>query len=162
MAHGRTHDQIFLPQIWDSPNLEGQAPVFICSRNRVTRLHTQALGSPFVPSYDSQGYDGGIRHWLHTGLIVASNCPAYNMLARSTEKTPFPNNSSIVIELCLPLRYIETVVLLLRACLAVNYFGFQALCQNSFHLPCFLIVNSETGAWGVRPWQETMWLLPCT
>jgi hypothetical protein len=30
-------------------------------------LYHQALGSLFVASYDSQGYDGGIRLYLHTG-----------------------------------------------------------------------------------------------
>jgi hypothetical protein len=48
------------PQIRDSPKLEGQVPVFISRRNRVARLHPQELGSLFVASYDSQGYDIGI------------------------------------------------------------------------------------------------------
>jgi hypothetical protein len=59
------HDHIFLSQIRDSANLEGQAPLFISSRNRVTQLYPQALGSLFVASYDSQGYGGGIRPLLH-------------------------------------------------------------------------------------------------
>jgi hypothetical protein len=40
----RTHDHILLCQIGDSPNLEGQVPVFISPRNRVARLYPQALG----------------------------------------------------------------------------------------------------------------------
>jgi hypothetical protein len=56
-----THDHILLSQIRDSPNLEGQVPVFISPRNRVTRLYRQALRSLFVASYDSQGYGGGIQ-----------------------------------------------------------------------------------------------------
>jgi hypothetical protein len=64
----KTHDHILLSQIRDSPNLEGQVPVFITPRNRVTRLYTQALGSIFVVSYDSQGYSESIRPRLHTGL----------------------------------------------------------------------------------------------
>jgi hypothetical protein len=44
--HG-THDHILLSQIRDFPNLESQAPVFICPRNRVTRLYPQAPGFPF-------------------------------------------------------------------------------------------------------------------
>jgi hypothetical protein len=56
-----SHDHILLSQIPDSPNLEGQFPVFVSPRNRVARLYPQALGSLFVPSYDSQGYSGGIR-----------------------------------------------------------------------------------------------------
>jgi hypothetical protein len=38
-----THDHILLSQIRDSPNLEGQVPVFISPRNRVARLYSQAL-----------------------------------------------------------------------------------------------------------------------
>jgi hypothetical protein len=51
---------IFYCLIRDSPNLEGQVPVFISPRNRVARLYPQVLGSLFVASYDSQGYGGGI------------------------------------------------------------------------------------------------------
>jgi hypothetical protein len=50
-----SHDHILLFQIRDFSNLEGQVPVFISPRNRVTRLNPQALGSIFVASYDSQG-----------------------------------------------------------------------------------------------------------
>jgi hypothetical protein len=39
------HDHILLSQIRDSPNLEGQVPVFISPRNRVAQLYPQALGS---------------------------------------------------------------------------------------------------------------------
>jgi hypothetical protein len=35
-----THNQIFLSQIRDSPNLEGQVPVFISPRNRVASYDT--------------------------------------------------------------------------------------------------------------------------
>jgi hypothetical protein len=45
-----THDNILLSQIRDSPNLEGQVPVFISSRNRVAQLCPLALGSLFVTS----------------------------------------------------------------------------------------------------------------
>jgi hypothetical protein len=34
------------------------------------RNYTQALGSLFIASYDSQGYGGGIRISLHTGFKV--------------------------------------------------------------------------------------------
>jgi hypothetical protein len=39
-----------LSQIWDSPNLEDQVPVFISPRNRVARLYPQALvsGLPYL------------------------------------------------------------------------------------------------------------------
>jgi hypothetical protein len=62
-----THDHILLSQIRDSPNLEGQFPVFISPRNNVAQLYPQVLGSLFIASYDSQGYGGGIRTRLHTG-----------------------------------------------------------------------------------------------
>jgi hypothetical protein len=55
-----THDHISLSQSRDSPNLEGQVPVFISPSHRVTQLYPQSLVSFFVASYDSQGYGGGI------------------------------------------------------------------------------------------------------
>jgi hypothetical protein len=60
-----THDHILLSQIRDSPNLKGQVRVFISPSNKVTQLYPQALGSLFFASYDSQGYNGGIRTRLH-------------------------------------------------------------------------------------------------
>jgi hypothetical protein len=54
-----THDHILLSQNRDSPSLEGQVTEFI-PQNRVAHLYTQALGSLFVASCDSQGYGGGI------------------------------------------------------------------------------------------------------
>jgi hypothetical protein len=63
---------IFYCLIWDSPNLEGQVPVFISPRNRVAQLYSRALGSLFVASYDSQGYGGGILTRLHTDKCLIS------------------------------------------------------------------------------------------
>jgi hypothetical protein len=65
-----THDHILLSHIRDSPNLEGQGPVFISPRNRVAQLCPQALAYFFVASYDSQGYGGSIRTRLHTGKYL--------------------------------------------------------------------------------------------
>jgi hypothetical protein len=50
-SHG-THDHILLvlSQVQDSPNLEGQVPIFIFHRNRVAQLYPQALRSLFVAS----------------------------------------------------------------------------------------------------------------
>jgi hypothetical protein len=87
-----THGHILPSQIRDSSNLEGQVTVFISPRNRVVNLYTQALGySIFVASYDFQGYGGGIRIYLHTGL----NCTyllliLFISLARIAQKTPCP------------------------------------------------------------------------
>jgi hypothetical protein len=62
-----THDHILLSQIRDSPNLEGQVPVFISPRNRVAQLYPQALCSILVASDNSQGYGAGIRTHPRTG-----------------------------------------------------------------------------------------------
>jgi hypothetical protein len=49
------HDHIWLSQIRDSPNLEGQVPVFISPRNSVAQLYSQALGSlPYFSAFDSR------------------------------------------------------------------------------------------------------------
>jgi hypothetical protein len=47
-----THGHILLSQIRDSPNLEGQVPIFISPRNRVAQLYPQALCCLFVTSCD--------------------------------------------------------------------------------------------------------------
>jgi hypothetical protein len=46
-------DHILLFQIRDSPNLEGQVPVFISPRNTVAQSYPQALSSLFVAFNDS-------------------------------------------------------------------------------------------------------------
>jgi hypothetical protein len=51
-----THDHILVSQNRDSPNLDGQVPLFISPRNRVAQLYPQALGCFFAASYESQGY----------------------------------------------------------------------------------------------------------
>jgi hypothetical protein len=76
-----TRDYILLSQIRDSPNLEGQVPVFISPRNRVTQLYPQALGSLFVASYDSQGYGGDIWTRLHV------RCVEVFLLSKSKSKS---------------------------------------------------------------------------
>jgi hypothetical protein len=65
-----THDRNLLSQIRDSPNMEGQIPVFISTRNNVARLYPQALASLYVTSYDSQGYGRGMRLRFHMGLPI--------------------------------------------------------------------------------------------
>jgi hypothetical protein len=50
-----THDHILLSQIRDSPNLEGQVPVFISARKTVVQLYPQALASLFVTPCTLQG-----------------------------------------------------------------------------------------------------------
>jgi hypothetical protein len=61
-----------LSQIRDSPNLEGQVPVFISPRNRVAQLYPQLLGSLFVASHDLQGYGPHRKRFFH--YCVFSRC----------------------------------------------------------------------------------------
>jgi hypothetical protein len=71
-SHG-THDhRILLSQIGDSPSLEGQVRVFISPRKRMVQLYSEALGSVFVTSYDSQACGGNIRTRLHAGAFNQS------------------------------------------------------------------------------------------
>jgi hypothetical protein len=75
-SHSRVRvprDHILLSQIRDSPNLEGQVPVFISPGNRVALFYPQALGSLFVTFYNSQGYGGGIRTRLHADKTQCRN-----------------------------------------------------------------------------------------
>jgi hypothetical protein len=75
-----TYDHILLSQVRDTPNLEGQVPVFISLRNMVAQLYPQELGPLFIAFYDSQAYGGGIRICLHTGPSAT----------RTEQKTLFP------------------------------------------------------------------------
>jgi hypothetical protein len=58
----------YCPSSWDFPNLEGQVPVFISSRNKVAQIYPQALVYLSAASYKSQGYRLGILSRLHTGF----------------------------------------------------------------------------------------------
>jgi hypothetical protein len=94
-SHG-TRDHIWLSQIRDSPNLEGQDPIFVSPRNRVAQLYPRALGSLFVASYYSKGYGGGIRHHLpsiHINLSLLTHTlmaagPCYISPVCTAQKTP--------------------------------------------------------------------------
>jgi hypothetical protein len=59
-----THDHILLPQFRDSPNLEGQVPVFISPRNRVA-IYTPRHWVPFS-SPPTTRRAAGIRTRVHT------------------------------------------------------------------------------------------------
>jgi hypothetical protein len=87
-----THDHILLSQIRDSPNLEGQVPVFISPRNRMILLYPQALGFLFVASYDSKRL-----RWRYSTLPphgIHCTQPAwgrrYIVSWRTQQKTPPP------------------------------------------------------------------------
>jgi hypothetical protein len=79
---------------WDSPNLEGQVPVFISPRNRMAQLYPRALGSLYVVSYDSQGYGGGI---LTLPLPGGTNWSATFIWYVTDRIEDESNNSSIVV-----------------------------------------------------------------
>jgi hypothetical protein len=77
-----THDHILLPQVWDSPNLTGQVPLFISLRNRVAQLHPQALGSIFVASYDGTDVTGNVFSIIACSLVEGeTTCPQSCSLA---------------------------------------------------------------------------------
>jgi hypothetical protein len=77
-----THDHILISHIQDSPNLEGQVPVFISHKNRVAQLYFQALGSLFITSYNLQ--------YASLGSLL------YSLRGDSTENIT-SNSSSIVV-----------------------------------------------------------------
>jgi hypothetical protein len=60
--------------IWDSPNLEGQVPVFVSLMNRVARLYPWALVPFLSPLTTRRDCGGGILTCLHTGLCVIFIC----------------------------------------------------------------------------------------
>jgi hypothetical protein len=82
-----THVHILLFLIRDSPNLEGQVPIFISPRNRLSQLYPQTLGSLFVASYDSQGYGGGIQ--THLPLSRLPQFFSLYVLGADPQRTPF-------------------------------------------------------------------------
>jgi hypothetical protein len=77
--------------LWDSPNLEGQVPVFISPRNRVAQLYPRALDSLSVASYDSQGlrwrYCNPPPHGVHSARTGAAIGPSYLTPRRTKQKT---------------------------------------------------------------------------
>jgi hypothetical protein len=85
-----------LSQIQDSSNLEGQDPIFVSLRKRVTQLYPQAMGSFFVPSYDSQCYVGGIRTRLHKGMALRRfRFSRYSICVDPTENIASHNSSTV-------------------------------------------------------------------
>jgi hypothetical protein len=71
----RSHSQVRIPRVsWphftvsDSRLPQPEGPGIYISQEQGGLVIPEALGSLFVASYDSQGYGGGIRPRLHTGL----------------------------------------------------------------------------------------------
>jgi hypothetical protein len=119
-SHG-THDHIFLSQIRDSPNLQGQIPVCIPQEHGgpVIPLGTEFF---FFASYDSQGYGGDIRPSLHVGEVLGRT----NSLL-SFDKNDAHKNSSIVS--CV---FVAAGMYVLSSCLATvgGYTDIQHLLQK--------------------------------
>jgi hypothetical protein len=63
------HNLNLLSHLRDSPDLEGQVPVYISPKDWLAQLYPWALGSLAVASYDLQGYSGDILTHLHIGTI---------------------------------------------------------------------------------------------
>jgi hypothetical protein len=82
-----TYDHVLLFQIRNSPNLEGQIPVFISPTNRATQLYIQAPGSLFIVSYYSQGDVGGIESASTPAWLGRPKCPQDKSPAWTTQKT---------------------------------------------------------------------------
>jgi hypothetical protein len=144
-----------LPPIRDSPNLEGQVPVFISPRNRVAQLFPQALGSLFVASRHSEGYGGGIGTRLHTGWSQSCSIgPRYIASGRTAQKTPLPTvlvlrDLTGVAEKCLLRRHIATDDICGNAAWYVPLFAspfILPLPSNGriFHSPCHNVFVFET------------------
>jgi hypothetical protein len=74
-----THDHILLSQIRDSPNLEGQVPVFMSPRKRVARLYPQALGSfsspPTTCGATVEVFNLASTRELQVGHFFSFRCP---------------------------------------------------------------------------------------
>jgi hypothetical protein len=101
-ASSGIHDHVLLSRIQESPNLEGQVPIFISPRNRVAQLYPQELGSLLL--YESQS-----QSFYSASTLPSCNSPAWT----PTENTifycqecvftgPLPSNGSLIVErLCL-------------------------------------------------------------
>jgi hypothetical protein len=145
-----THDHILLSQIRDSLNLEGQVPVFISHRNRVSQLYPQALGSLFVASYNSQGYGGGIRPRLHTG---AGLCAQQWIYANHIEN----NSSSVVVftARCIATEVIRLLPAYCGRCLAVDVLLFRAFASAG---KCLATRYLAMGICVTISWQDKMYM----
>jgi hypothetical protein len=143
----RSHSQVRVPrdsQIRDSPNLEGQVPVFISPSHRVARLYPPALGSLFIASYDSQSYGGGIRPRFHTGDSLNSNSLASFFCTNRTGNI-VPNNSSIVACVCSRGNLFAEPRSSKGRLLSLPYFGLQQSCHNMLklvHISAYIAVTA--------------------
>jgi hypothetical protein len=104
-----THDHILLSQIRDSPNLEGQVPVFISPRNRVGQLYPQALGSLFAASTTHR-----VEVFEPASTRPPIGCP-YIASALTQKKSPLPTIPLFLHAYALPKRRVYSLLLLYQA-----------------------------------------------
>jgi hypothetical protein len=162
-APSGAHDHIFITvwQLWScscgAPSLTREqvclsymllalaSAVFLGSKSLGTRYHillSQIRDFLFVVSYDSQGHGGGIRPRLHMGATWG---PSYIASRRPQQKSPFPNNSCIVIEVylshcCLEFAFFIVVCTYISAgnclptcCLETNVYSCSAIPASERH-----------------------------
>jgi hypothetical protein len=91
-----THDHILLSQIRDSPNLEGQVPVFISPQEQGDPVIPPGTGFTFVAFYESQGYGGGIRPCLHTfcSILLNTSSDGFRYIDSDVKSKNYANVSS--------------------------------------------------------------------
>jgi hypothetical protein len=119
-SHG-TRDRILLSQIRDSPNLEGQAPVFISPRNRVAQLYPQALGSfftimrpPFITSRRTEYRSPSqIIPLLFSVSSVATKCVSISWQRSDFCQRVRCRGYAILVSRCLAIGYPVTILRIL-------------------------------------------------
>jgi hypothetical protein len=92
---------ILLSQIWDSPNLEGQVPIFIFPRNRVAQFYPQALGCYIrVLCYDRWSVSQSVS--THLGLMTRFLIPYDSCRFVDVGRFLWWEDGSVVYNCCWP------------------------------------------------------------
>jgi hypothetical protein len=84
-----SHDRILLSQIQDSPNLDGQVPIFI-HQEYGGPVICSGTEFPFVGSNNFLSYDGGIQTHFHRGVELVMDL-LYVLITDCTENTAVPS-----------------------------------------------------------------------